>query len=157
MPMILEYEYTTTGKEMVRQFEAQYGSLERLRKKVAAQHRRSRRVTKEWADLEWWEHHANRPDLLKGRMHVLRAGVFHDADAFLRILTPGRLRLLDALRAPDARYESVHELARALGRDPKNVLQDCKALAEHGLVTLDKRNARRTVPRAAVGRVVITM
>lgn len=155
--MKLEYEYAMTGRELVREYEALYGSLARLRKKVAAQQRRSKRMTKEWSDLEEWEHYAARPDLLEGKVNVLHAGVFHDADAFLRVVTPERLRILDALRAPGADYGSVHELARALGRDPKNVLQDCKALAAQGLVKMDKKNARRTVPRVVVERIVITM
>lgn len=151
--MILEYEYTRTGHDLVREFERRYGSRKLLRKRVAKQ----RRMTRERADLEEWEYYAKRPELLDGPIRETRAAIFQTAEGFLHMLTPERLRILNALRDSGARFDSVHELARALGRDPKNVLNDLKALAEHGLVTLEKRNARRTVPRAAVQRVTITL
>lgn len=150
--MMIEYDYTTTGQAILSELRQTHGSLARLRRKVAS----GKASFRERVDLERWEVYL-RPGRAESAVRGTRGAVFHTADAFLRMLTPERLRLLNALRAPGARYDSVHELARALGRDPKNVLNDLKGLAGHGLVVLDKRNARRTVPRAAVERVVITL
>jgi predicted transcriptional regulator len=65
------------------------------------------------------------------------------------------VRALDALRSGS--YESLHELAKALDRDTKNVYEDVKVLESQGLVQVVKRNARLSTPRARVERIHITM
>ena len=75
--------------------------------------------------------------------------------AAFRLSENGPLYLL-ADHRPAGTCMPVYEVAD-LAKATKALLQDCKALAEVGLVELVKKNARRTVPRAALERAVITM
>lgn len=153
--MEIEYEYTTTVDELLQSFEEKYGSLEKLRR-VAA---RSPKATQARMDLEEWEHYVS------GRghrhpadepIHVGEKVIFHDPVKIFEVLTPERVRLLDELRKGKD-YQSLRELAAGVHRDPKNVYQDLKALEEIRLVRVDRRNRRRAIPRARVGRVVVTI
>lgn len=139
--MKVEYDFTTTVEELLRQ----------LRRRVAS----GRASFRERADLEEWEHYASHRSPATA-VKVRRAAVFHDSRAFFKFLTPERLRILDELRSGKS-FESLNELARSLGRDPKNVYEDVKALEAKGLVRVEKRNPRRSVPRSRVERIVITM
>ncbi len=62
---------------------------------------------------------------------------FENLDAFRKILTEKRLELLHVVKRE--KPETIHQLARLVGRDVKNVSDDLKHLAELGLVTMDKR------------------
>ena len=53
-----------------------------------------------------------------------------------RILTPGRKQLLDAVKRFKPR--SLHQLARILGRDYKNVYKDAVLLEKAGFLDLRK-------------------
>lgn len=79
-----------------------------------------------------------------------RRGVFFEnLDAFRKILTEKRLELLHVVKLD--KPNTIHELARLLNRDVKNVSEDLKYLAELGLVSLDKTahagEGRRVSPR----------
>ena len=153
--MKIEYEYDITVKDLLADFKKKYGSIENLRKKVG----RTKRVTQAYADLTEWEHyrsargHKHGPD---EQIHAGEAIFFHDPAEFFRYVTPERVRILDALRSGED-FGSINELARSLGRDPKNVFDDIAALEKRGLVGVDRRNRRRSVPRARVRRVVATI
>jgi predicted transcriptional regulator len=62
---------------------------------------------------------------------------FENLDAFRKILTEKRLELLHVVKRE--KPDTIHQLARLVGRNVKNVSDDLKHLAELGLVTMDKR------------------
>ena len=67
------------------------------------------------------------------------AGVyFSNLDAFRKALTQKRLELLHVIRKE--KPASIHELARLVHRDIKNVSTDVKYLAQIGLVELKEKN-----------------
>jgi predicted transcriptional regulator len=61
---------------------------------------------------------------------------FENLDAFRKILTEKRLELLHVVKRE--KPDTIHQLARLVGRNVKNVSDDLKHLADLGLVTLDK-------------------
>ena len=88
--------------------------------------------------------------LLKGESVKKQRGVyFENLDSFRKVLTEKRMTLLHAVK--QHKPETIHALARLLGRDVKNVSYDLKYLAELGLVSLDKGvaegNGRKVAPR----------
>ena len=60
--------------------------------------------------------------------------VFPNVETFGRVLTPKRLSLLQAIIT--RRPKSLYELAKAVGRDFKNVHADIRILAEVGFIEL---------------------
>ena len=93
--------------------------------------------------------------LMRGELVKKQRGVyFENLDAFRRVLTEKRLALLHAVK--QSKPETIHELARLLGRDVKNVSDDLKYLAELGLVSLDKAaigSGRRVTPRVSYEKI----
>ncbi len=82
------------------------------------------------------------------KVNKTKSGVyFSSLEAVRKILTPERVKLLRYLKAN--KPGSVYELAKALGKDMKNVSQDLSYLSEVGLVDLEEakgnRNQRRPV------------
>ena len=75
---------------------------------------------------------------------------FTSLEAARQVLTPKRLELLRAIRRESP--GSLYGLARLLGRDVKNVQEDVRALAQHGLVSL-KHTRNASGRRVAVPRV----
>ena len=74
---------------------------------------------------------------------------FENLDAFRKILTEKRLELLHVVKRE--KPDTIHQLARLVGRNVKNVSDDLKHLAELGLVTMDKRavaSDQANAPRA---------
>lgn len=78
---------------------------------------------------------------------ISRKIVFQDWDALCSVLTPKRYEMLRALHATPA--AGVRALARALGRDVKNVHADIIALEEIGLVVRGD-DGTLTAPAAAI-------
>lgn len=150
--MMIEYEYTITVEDHRRELEHRYGSIENLKRRGS----RPNATRREKNDLDEWVHlfsdGANPEEPIKTRHGIM----LHDPRAFFDVITPQRLRILGELRSGHV-YESIHELAKALKRDPKNVHQDVTALAEKGLLMIHRRNKRRSVPKPAVDKIVITM
>lgn len=93
--------------------------------------------------------------LMKGESVRKQRGVyFENLDSFRKVLTEKRLSLLHAVK--QQRPDTIHELARLLGRDVKNVSDDLKYLAELGLVSLDKGaegSGRRVAPRVTYEKI----
>jgi predicted transcriptional regulator len=87
--------------------------------------------------------------LLKDEAVKKQRGVyFENLDSFRKVLTEKRMTLLHAVK--QHKPDTIHELARLLGRDIKNVSDDLKYLAELGLVSLDKSaegSGRKVAPR----------
>lgn len=152
--MEIEYEYSMTLGELLTDFEQRYASVEKLRAKVKG----TKKVTKQFADLEQWEYYlANiHKHKLTEEIRFKTAVIFHDSRDFFKYITPERVRLLDELRS-GKKFESLNELAKSLDRDPKNVYEDVKALESKGLVKVDRRNRRRSAPSSSVRRVVVTI
>ncbi|HBA88690.1 MAG TPA: hypothetical protein DCZ75_12135 [Geobacter sp.] len=63
---------------------------------------------------------------------------FTDLDAFRKVLTQKRLELLHVIRKD--KPSSIHQLARLVRRDIKNVSTDVKYLSQVGLVELKEKN-----------------
>ena len=63
---------------------------------------------------------------------------FNNLDAFRKALTQKRLELLHAIR--QEKPASIHQLARIVNRDIKNVSTDVKYLSQIGLVELKEQN-----------------
>lgn len=69
------------------------------------------------------------------------AGVyFNSLNAFRKALTQKRLELLHAIR--EGKPTSLHQLAKIVHRDIKNVSVDVKYLAQIGLVELQQKDNR---------------
>ena len=82
---------------------------------------------------------------------------FTSLEAALNLLTPTRLALLRAVRAQ--RPGSIHELARIVGRDRKNIAGDLRALRKHGLVRMANTKGggkrRGPIPRAVFDEIAL--
>lgn len=93
--------------------------------------------------------------LMRGESVKKQRGVyFENLDSFRKVLTEKRLTLLHAVKQHQP--DTIHELARLLGRDVKNVSDDLKYLAELGLVSLDKGaegSGRRVSPRVTYEKI----
>lgn len=71
------------------------------------------------------------------RIRPERRIVFENSMDLLACITPERIRLIEtARRSP----QSVSDLAKSLRRHRAAVHRDVKALADHGLVTVQKRS-----------------
>jgi len=70
--------------------------------------------------------------------------VFESYEAFRKVLTPERLKILHVIR--EKRPKSVYELAKILCRDRRNVIKDLEILELLGLVEFEeeKRGKRRS-------------
>jgi predicted transcriptional regulator len=86
---------------------------------------------------------------MRGEAVMKQRGVyFENLDSFRKVLTEKRMALLHTVK--QHKPDTIHELARLLGRDVKNVSDDLKYLAKLGLVSLDKGvegSGRRVAPR----------
>ncbi len=74
--------------------------------------------------------------------------VFESYEAFRKVLTPERLKILHVIREKEPK--SVYELAKILGRNRRNVIKDLEILELLGLVEFEeekrgKRKSRRPV------------
>ncbi len=74
--------------------------------------------------------------------------VFESYEAFRKVLTPERLKIMHVIREKEPK--SVYELAKILGRDRRNVIKDLEILELLGLVEFEeekrgKRKSRRPV------------
>lgn len=93
--------------------------------------------------------------LMRGEAVKKQRGVyFENLDSFRKVLTEKRLALLHMVK--QCKPDTIHELARLLGRDVKNVSDDLKYLADLGLVSLDKGaegSGRRVAPRVTYEKI----
>lgn len=75
--------------------------------------------------------------IMRGEQVKKREGVFFsDYEAFRKALTPKRLELLHAIK--EGKPASIHQLAKLVRRDIKNVHDDVKYLSQVGLVELSE-------------------
>jgi predicted transcriptional regulator len=82
-----------------------------------------------------------------GRKIQRETGVyFASLEAFRRAITPKRMQLLHTIR--EEKPSSLHELAKLLNRDIKNVSDDVIFLEQIGLIER-KRYDNKTAPRGA--------
>ena len=78
----------------------------------------------------------------------IRGRFFTSLEAARHVITDERMRLLQTVKKE--KPDSIHELARLLGRDVKNVHQDVHLLRRLGLLTLGVSRARRLPGRPRV-------
>jgi predicted transcriptional regulator len=82
-----------------------------------------------------------------GRKIQRETGVyFASLEAFRKAITPKRMQLLHTIR--EEKPSSLHELAKLLNRDIKNVSDDIIFLEQIGLIER-KRYDNKTAPRSA--------
>ncbi len=79
--------------------------------------------------------------------------VFDSYEAFRKVMTPERLKILHVIREKEPK--SVYELAKILDRDRRNIIKDLEMLEMLGLVEFEeekhgKRRSRR--PSCALRR-----
>lgn len=144
--MKLQFVRRITQRRYLRELEDEYGSLEKLA--VQAKKDPSRRAL-----LEEWKHFLAHPERADEILTVGRRLVFHDPEAFLRAVSPQRLRLYDYLRS-HPEVESLNDLANRLKRNYRNVYEDAAQLAKTGIITLE-RHTNRVVPRVLVDAIQI--
>jgi predicted transcriptional regulator len=83
----------------------------------------------------------------KGRKIEKETGIyFASLEAFRKAITPKRMQLLHAIRAEEP--SSLHELAKMLNRDVKNISDDVVFLEQIGLIER-KRHDNKIAPRSA--------
>lgn len=137
------------GRELLEEVRAKYGGLDGLRAYVE-KNPEDPMAEFTLRDAEYFEAHPEAGDreVATGTTRVS----WRPED--VNKLTPERLRLLHALRRKSA--SSIKALAKAVGRDYKNVFNDLRTLERLGLVTLarDARGAR--VPRVDFERIEIS-
>lgn len=150
--MKIEYELEMTVEDLIQEMRAKYGSIDKLSKKIT----RGRASFQERADHDAWRAYVGGGAAGTDTLRVKKAAVFRDPIMFFKFLSPERIRILDQLRTKE-RVESLNELARQLGRDPKNVYEDVRALEKRGLVRIERRNRRRSIPHLRVQRVTVTV
>lgn len=75
-----------------------------------------------------------------------------DREAGKAVLTEKRLELLERLK--DETFESVTDLADAVGRDKADVSRDLKLLTHHRMTTYD-HDGNRKVPKLAHETIVV--
>lgn len=75
--------------------------------------------------------------------------VFDSYEAFRKVLTPERLKILHVIREEEPK--SIYELAKILGRDRRNVIKDLEVLEMMGLIEfVEEQRGRRKVKRPVV-------
>jgi predicted transcriptional regulator len=79
---------------------------------------------------------------------------FPDFETLGKVITGARVQLLSVIRAK--KPSSIHELARMVDRDFKNVYQDVKLLAQFGLIELKEQGPRKAAtPTAKYSELVL--
>lgn len=85
--------------------------------------------------------------IAKGEKVKKQSGVyFENLDAMRKVLTGKRMELLHVIK--ENRPSSVYELAKILGRNLSNVIDDLSYLKDLGLVNLklSRKDRKKTVP-----------
>lgn len=136
--MEIRVEERLTGRELRDRILERHGSRERLEAQAAR-----KRAHEAQEDLWMLRLLEREPSRLDEELRVTDIGSLSLRD--LALLTPSRLRLLQKLAAARRAY-NVTGLARALGRDKKNVSRDVGILADLGLVRVVRRG-RESIPR----------
>lgn len=139
-----------TGRELLEEVHSRYGGLEAL-KVYVEKNPRDLLAEVTLRDVEYLQAHpeSREREITTGATYVS----WRPED--VGKLTTERLRLLHELRKRPA--PSIKALAKAIGRDYKNVFNDLRALEGLGLVSLaeDLRGAR--VPRLDFERIEILL
>jgi predicted transcriptional regulator len=137
-----------TQRDYLRQLEAEHGSLREFDRRTAKKSSK-RALVEEW---KWLAAHPERGDEI---VTLEEEMIFHDAEKFLELITPQRLRLLEYLRShPET--DSLNQLAQNLERNYRNVHEDVQKLASVGLIRLDER-PNRVVPRVLADAISVTV
>ncbi|MBI5164176.1 MAG: helix-turn-helix domain-containing protein [Magnetospirillum sp.] len=80
---------------------------------------------------------------------------FTSTESFSKVLSEGNRALLAMIAA--LHPGSLDELAKASGRAKSNLSRTLKRMAACGLVTLEKGERGRVVPRVEIDRIVLTL
>lgn len=134
--MRITLEEETTVQDILDRIAARYGNLQALERHVKA-HPDDLAARMALHDQKEYRERPRDEKVREVRDVVI-------PDRALDALTVRRLYVLLALRAKGGRVEGLRELARALGRDVKNVSEDLAALEELGLVRVETQGAGRS-------------
>ncbi len=112
--MQIRFVRKVKAKEMIKEFEKKYGSLEKFRRYVE----RNPDDYIALMDYEDWVHFLQNPDIDVEEGEVVITDI--------SFLTPQKLQILEAIKK--YKPKSIRELAEKVGRDIKNVYMDVKEL-----------------------------
>jgi predicted transcriptional regulator len=128
-------------KEMERDFEEKYGSIDSLAQKTGIE---KCSVPSQIDDYEVWK-------AIRKGAELEEEIVFSEYSIF-DALKSSRIEMLEYIRKH--RVESIKELAQALKRDYKNIYFDLSALQDYELVEI-KVTGRRRVPTSRIEKIEI--
>lgn len=140
--MQIKFVRKVKAKEMIKEFEKKYGSLEKLRRYVE----RNPDDYIALMDYEDWVHFLQNPDIDVEEGEVVITDI--------SFLTPQKLQILEAIKK--YKPKSIRELAEKVGRDIKNVYMDVKELEKNGLVELESVGRAKKV-ELKYNEIVITV
>lgn len=141
--MIIEIKKRVEIKDVIKAFEAKYGSFERLERLVKG---------KECEDPEAVDDHQVWKALEEGKEYIESIKI--ENPEVLTVLTPKRIELLEYLKK---RYpKSIKGLAEELKRDYKNVYEDLAILSDYKVVAM-KKKGRSTIPVCNVKEILVDL
>ncbi len=138
------------GREVLEEVQSKYGGIEGLRRYVE-RHPEDPLAEFVLRDAEYFQSHpeAAGREVTTGTTYVS----WEPRD--INKLTPERIRLLYRLRQKPA--ASIKSLAKAIGRDYKNVFNDLRTLEGLGLVRLAEDASGARVPRVDFQKIEILL
>lgn len=138
--MIIRFERTLTVAQFLDELRERYGGEKGLRRHIT---RNPRDALARW-DLEELEYYVARPQLLNEKMRTALS-LIPANEAALSVLSPKRLKLLDALLGN--RFTSIRQLARHLKRDVHNVYDDLRKFESMGVLEFDRGPRNSRIPK----------
>jgi predicted MarR family transcription regulator len=122
-----------TGKELIREFEDTYGSMERLKRIL----NKDPENMKLYTDMDEWKYFLEHPDENVQKKHI----------KFTDDINLGKLelKLLNMIKSENPK--SIRDLALKAEKDPSNVQNKINHLAEEGLISFEKglKNSKKPV------------
>ena len=121
------------GKELIKEFEDNYGSMERLKRLF----KKDPENMKLYTDLDEWEYFIKHPDENVQKKHI----------KFTEDLNLGKLELKLLSMIKSENPKSIRDLALKAEKDPSNVGNKINHLAEEGLISFEKglKNSKKPV------------
>jgi len=122
-----------TGKELIKEFEDIYGSMERLERIF----KKDPENMKLYTDLDEWEYFIKHPAENVQKKHI----------KFTEDINLGKLELKLLSMIKSENPKSIRELAIKAEKDPSNVQNKINHLAEEGLITFEKglKNSKKPI------------
>ncbi len=130
--MIVTLVRKIKAKDLIKEFEDTYGSIDRLKKL----HDRDGGNMKSLTDLEDWEYLIKHPD------EIITDGTTIFPDKL--VLGKSEMEILNSIK--HGKPQSIRELARLINKDVSTIHPKIKELEEEGLLTLEEGSKNRKIP-----------